>query len=89
MSLGNSAFRKHDLFPSSSKGREKPTLLGPSLDQLLRSALPKGLKRLNVSLPSPERGSRSGFRNVVFSIYLEFWTVDKVNKLRHSELAVY
>jgi hypothetical protein len=31
-------------------------------------------------LPSPEYGNRSRFRNVVFSSYLEFRTMDKVHK---------
>jgi hypothetical protein len=30
--------------------------------------------------PSPEDGNRFDFRNVVLSSYLEFWTVDKVQK---------
>jgi hypothetical protein len=32
----------------------------------------RGLNRVGVSLPSPEDGKRSSFRNVVFSSYLEF-----------------
>jgi hypothetical protein len=32
---------------------------------------------VGVSLPSPEDGNRSSFRNVVF-LYLEFWTMEKV-----------
>jgi hypothetical protein len=34
--------------------------------QWLRSALSKGPNRVSVSLPSPEHGKRSSFRNVVF-----------------------
>jgi hypothetical protein len=48
-------------------------------------ALSKIPKRVAVSLPSPEDGNRSSFRNVVFSSYLEFWTLDKVGKLSVSE----
>jgi hypothetical protein len=40
--------------------------------------------RVDVSLPSPEEGNRSSYRNVVFSINLEFRTVDKVRKLVNS-----
>jgi hypothetical protein len=32
-----------------------------------RLAVSKGLERVHVSLPSPEDGNRSSFRNVVFS----------------------
>jgi hypothetical protein len=32
------------------------------------------------SLPSPEDGNSSSCWNVVFSSYLEFWTMDKVHK---------
>jgi hypothetical protein len=40
------------------------------LGQWLRLALSKGANRVGVSLPSPEDGNRSSFRNVVFpSIY--------------------
>jgi hypothetical protein len=39
--------------------------------------LPNGV---GISLPSPEDGNRSSFRNVVFSRYLEFRTMDKVHK---------
>jgi hypothetical protein len=35
-------------------------------------ALSKEPNRVGVSLPSPEDGNRSRFRNVVFSNYLEF-----------------
>jgi hypothetical protein len=38
-----------------------------------------------VSHPSPEEGSRSSFRNVVFSSYLDFRDVDKVHKSSESE----
>jgi hypothetical protein len=37
-----------------------------------------GPNRVVVFLPSPEDGNRSSFRNVVFSSYLEFRTIDKV-----------
>jgi hypothetical protein len=44
-------------------------------------ALSKGPNRVSVSLASLEDGKRSSFRNVVFSTYLEFRTMDKVHKL--------
>jgi hypothetical protein len=40
---------------------------------------------VGVSLPWPEDGDRSSFRNVVFSSYLEFWTIDKAHKSGDSE----
>jgi hypothetical protein len=36
--------------------------------------------RIGTFLPSPEDGYSSRFRNDVISIYLEFWTVDKLYK---------
>jgi hypothetical protein len=39
-----------------------------------------------VSLPSPEDGNIYNFRNVVFSSYLEFWTMCKVHKLSQNPL---
>jgi hypothetical protein len=39
-----------------------------------------GPNKVGVSLPSPEDGSGSNFRNVVFSIHLEFRTMAKVHK---------
>jgi hypothetical protein len=48
-------------------------------------ALSKGPKRAGVSLPSPEDGNTSSLRNVVFSSYLEFQTMDKVHKPSDSE----
>jgi hypothetical protein len=53
--------------------------------QLLRLAISKRPNRLGVSLSSPGNGNRSSFRNVVFSSYLEFWTMDKVQKPSGSE----
>jgi hypothetical protein len=46
----------------------------------VRLALSKGLNRVGVSVPSPENGNRSSFRNVAFSSYLELQTVDKIQK---------
>jgi hypothetical protein len=40
----------------------------------------KGPKKIAVSLRSPKDGNRSSFYNVVFSSYLEFWTMDKFQK---------
>jgi hypothetical protein len=41
-------------------------------------ALPKGPNRVGVTLPSPEDGNMSSYRNVAVSSYLEFRTMDKV-----------
>jgi hypothetical protein len=41
--------------------------------------------RVGVSLRSPEYGNRSSFRNVLFSSYLEFRTVGKVQKPSDSK----
>jgi hypothetical protein len=63
-------------------------LLGPMDGANLRHwtlALSNGPSRVGVSFPSPEDGSRSSFRNVVFSSYLEFRTMDKVQKPSDSE----
>jgi hypothetical protein len=51
----------------------------------MRLALSKGPNISGISLPWPEDGYRSSFRNIVFSTYLEFWTMDKVQKLSNSE----
>jgi hypothetical protein len=40
-------------------------------------ALSKGPNRVGVFLPSPHGGSRPSLWNVVFSIYLEYWTMNK------------
>jgi hypothetical protein len=63
------------------------------LIQLLRANLNRpvievrvsGGRRVEVSLPSHEDGNRSGFRNVVFSSYLEFRTMDRVQNLSNSD----
>jgi hypothetical protein len=44
-----------------------------------------GPNRVGVSLPSPEDGNRSSFLNVMFSGYLEFRTMHKVQKPGNSE----
>jgi hypothetical protein len=41
--------------------------------------------RVHILLPSPEEGNSSSFRNVVFYSYLEFQTMDKDQKPRHSD----
>jgi hypothetical protein len=61
-----------------------------SLVQWLRLAFSKGPNRVGVSFPSPENGNRSSIRNVVFSsTYLQFRTMDKVQKPRNSVYYVY
>jgi hypothetical protein len=53
--------------------------------RILRLALFKESNRVGVSLPSPEYYNRSSFRNIVFSSYLEFWTMDSVQKSSVTE----
>jgi hypothetical protein len=80
-------FWKLDLFLSSDDGKEMPTPLG-SLEIANLNHL--NLKLLGteqcLSLPSPEDGNRYSFRNVVFSRYLEFRTLDEVHKLSYSHI---
>jgi hypothetical protein len=45
----------------------------------------KRSNRIGASISSLEDGSRSSFRNVVFSSYLEFWIVDRVQRPNDSE----
>jgi hypothetical protein len=63
--LENTTFQKLDLFPSSGEVRETPILLGP----LERANLNHWINRVDVSLPSPEDGNKSSFRNIMFSSY--------------------
>jgi hypothetical protein len=76
------------VLPSSGEGRVTP-LLDPleRADQVqrLRLALARGPNRVGVSLPSPEDGNRCIFRNVVVRSYLEFRTIDNVQKPSNSE----
>jgi hypothetical protein len=51
-------------------------------------AFSKGPNRVGVSIPSSEDGNWSSFRNVVFSSYLEFRTMDNVHKPSHSKCIV-
>jgi hypothetical protein len=55
----------------------------------MRLALSKGPSRVSVLLPSPEDGNRPSYPNVVFSSYLEFETMDKVQKASGSGPALY
>jgi hypothetical protein len=78
-------FRKLYRFPSSGEWKETPTLLGPlERAQLNHGTISKGPNRVYVSLPSPEKGNRSSFRNVVFW-YLEFQAMNKFQKPSSSE----
>jgi hypothetical protein len=52
---------------------------------VIRFAPLEGPSKVGVSLPSPEDGNTSSFRDVVFSSCLEFWTMDKVHKPSHSD----
>jgi hypothetical protein len=64
----------------SSVGSLKKTanLSHSPLVKTLRLALSEGPKKLCVSLPSPEDRNRISFQNIVFSSYLEFWMMEKV-----------
>jgi hypothetical protein len=74
-------FWKLGPFPFSGGERETPTLLGPlERANLNHWTLPKGPSRVGVSIPSHENGNRSSFRNVEFSMCLEFRTMDKGHK---------
>jgi hypothetical protein len=71
------------------RSRQRP-LCSPieraNLIQWLRLALSKGPNWLGVLPPPwPEDGNRFSFRNVVFFNFLEYWTMDKVQKLSNSE----
>jgi hypothetical protein len=77
----NTTFRKLDLFPSPGQGGKTPCQLGP-LEKLTSITGPNWL---GVFPPWPEDGNRSSFRNVVFSNFLEYWTMDKVKKLSNSD----
>jgi hypothetical protein len=52
---------------------------------MMEDSLSKRPCRDGFSFPSPENGNRSLFRDVVISSYLEFWTLDKVQKPGDSE----
>jgi hypothetical protein len=52
-------------------------------------ALTKGYNRVRVSLPSAEDEKKYSFRNDVFSSYLEFRTMGKVQKLVDSENLIF
>jgi hypothetical protein len=65
--LENKTFRKLDVFPSSGKGAAIEVC--SFLDTQLSRRLPP---------PSPEHGNRSSFRNVMFSSFLEYRTMDKI-----------
>jgi hypothetical protein len=66
--------RKTDIFPSSGEGKETSTLLGP-------------LERTNLNhltIPTPQDGNKYSLRDV-FSSYLEFPKMGKVQKPNDSE----
>jgi hypothetical protein len=77
--------RKHNvsklhLLPSSDEAKKTPTNLVP-LERAIPNAMiqfvpSKGPNRVGVIFHPPEDGSRPSLRNVVFSIYLEFPTMD-------------
>jgi hypothetical protein len=80
---------QRDVLPPSSRSQIKPSKRkAANFVQWLRLALSKGPNWLAVLfLPHPwcEDGNRSSFRNVVSPNFLEYWTMDKVQKLSNSE----
>jgi hypothetical protein len=50
----------------------------------MRLAVSKGPRRIGMSLPSPTEENRSIFRNGVFSISLNYRTMDRVHKPNDS-----
>jgi hypothetical protein len=62
----------------SGEEKEIRILLNPSERVNFNNwlALSKGSNRAGVSLPSLEDGNRSNLRNVVFSSYLDYMTID-------------
>jgi hypothetical protein len=71
------------IFPSSCEGRETRTVLGFSERANLNHWTQANDQR--VSLHSPEEPNISSFRNGIFYNYLEFWTIDMVQKRSDSE----
>jgi hypothetical protein len=69
--LANTTFWKLDLFPFSGERRGTCTQLGPVIE--VSSFFETQLSR-------HKNGKRSSFRNVVFSSYLEFMTINNVEK---------
>jgi hypothetical protein len=71
--------RKHSVSETGSvpifRGERRETFL----------ALSEGPNRVDVSLLSPQDGNRPSFQNVVFSSYLEFSMMNKVQKSSNSE----
>jgi hypothetical protein len=52
---------------------------------VIEVALSKGPDRVGVPCYSPEDGNKCSFRNIMFFSYLEFRTMDKIQKLGDSE----
>jgi hypothetical protein len=65
----STAFRKLNVFASSGEGMETSTVLGPleraDKEECLRLAPSKGPNTAAVSVPLPEDGNTSSFRNVL------------------------
>jgi hypothetical protein len=80
-SVENIAFRKLHLFLFSGGRRETPTLLGP----LQRANLSHGTQHSRCL--SRLKTNRFSFRNALLSSYLQFRTVDRVNKRSCTSLS--
>jgi hypothetical protein len=78
--LENTTFRKLDMLPFSGERRETPTLLVP-LDRANLSHC----DATEVSPSSHLKPETSNFRKVVFSSYLEFRTMNRVQNSSDSE----
>jgi hypothetical protein len=79
--LGNKTIRELDLIRVQARGRKQ--LL--RWLRYLKLAPSKRPNRVGVSLPSPEDGTGSSFRNVAFWNYLGFRTTNKVHNPSDSE----
>jgi hypothetical protein len=73
------------MFPFSGEGRETSDSMGPNRVGICWVPHNHWPKRVCVSVPSPEDVNRSSFRNIEFFNYLEFRTMDKVQKPSDSE----
>jgi hypothetical protein len=89
----NLQIRKHDVAGTESvsvcRRNEGGTLLDPLVTwPELRLALSKEPNRRGISFHSPEDKNMCSFRNIVFSRYSEFRTMNKVQKSSDSETDV-
>jgi hypothetical protein len=77
------------LFGSSMCQVPMQLLLRDIVVKWLRLAPSKGPNRVGISVLLPEGWNKSNFRNIVFSSYLEFRTMDEVHRSSHSDYILY